>query len=443
MAPENGGFLSHNLQVIAAVVIFLACYAFIISEKINRSVIAMLGAFLLVAFGIVDLHAAYTEHINWPTIFLLLGMMILVGIANKSGIFQYIAIWTAKSANGDPVKILIRLALLTAVGSAFIDNVTTVLLIAPITIAIVQVLRISPIPFLITEILICNIGGAATLVGDPPNIMIGAAAGISFNDFLLHITPFIIVTTVITIFFLKFYYRKSLQVDAQYKLTLQEINPRDYIRDIVLAKKSIFVFGLTLVGFMTHQFFNLEPAVVAMGGATLLMLIGVKESDLEGIYHTVEWVTIFFFAGLFVLVGGLVDVGLIEKFATYIIDITGGSITLTSLAILWGAGIASAFVDNIPLVATMIPLIKDMGSQPELAAHLATLWWSLALGACLGGNGTLIASSCNLVVASIAVREGHPISFVEFLKISIPVTLLTLVWATLYVYIVFIKLGLA
>jgi Na+/H+ antiporter NhaD/arsenite permease-like protein len=433
-------------QVIAAVVIFLVCYAFIISEKINRSVIAMVGALLLVSLGIVDLHDAYTKHIHWATIFLLLGMMILVGIANKSGIFQYIAIWTAKSANGDPVKILVRLAILTALGAAFIDNVTTVLLIAPITIAIVQVLKISPVPFLITEILICNIGGASTLVGDPPNIMIGAAAKMTFNDFLFHITPFIVAATALTILFLKFYYRKHLHVEEQYKQALQDINPRDYIRDIALAKKSLFVFALTLVGFMTHQFLGLEPATVAMGGATLLMLIGVKESDMEGVYHTVEWITIFFFAGLFVLVGGLVDVGIIEKFAKWTLNVTGGNLTLTSFAILWAAGIASAFVDNIPLVATMIPLINTMGDpalDPALAEHLRTLWWSLALGACLGGNGTLIASSANLVVASVAVREGTPISFVEFLKISVPVTLASLALATLYVYFFFILLGLA
>jgi Na+/H+ antiporter NhaD/arsenite permease-like protein len=431
-------------QVFAAVTIFLVCYAFIVSEKINRSVIALTGAVLLVVFGIVDFHKAYTEHIDWATIFLLLGMMILVGIANQSGIFHCVAIWTAKSANGDPVKILIRLAFLTAASAAFIDNVTTVLLVAPITIAIVRVLRISPTPFLITEILICNIGGAATLVGDPPNILIGMAAGLSFNDFLFHITPFIFFAVIFTVFLLKFYYRKHLRVDDEHRQALMDINPRDYIRDIVLAKKSVFVFALTLLGFVFHQFFHLEPAVVAMAGGTLLMLIGVKESEVEKAYHSVEWVTIFFFAGLFVLVGGLVDVGVIEAFAKGMVHLTGGNVTLTSFVILWLAGIASSFVDNIPLVATMIPIIENMGVQMNLSGNdLNTLWWSLALGACLGGNGTLIASSANLLVAATAVREGTPISFVEFLKISIPVTLITLLLAMIYVYIAFIKLGLA
>jgi len=433
-----------NWQVIAAVVIFLASYALIVSEKINRSIIAMCGALLMVILGIMDLHTAYTEHIHWATIFLLLGMMILVGITNKSGIFQYIAIKTAQSANGDPVKVLVRLALLTAAGSAFIDNVTTVLLITPITIAISRVLHMQPFPFLIMEIFVCNIGGASTLVGDPPNIMIGVAANISFNDFLIHITPIIIVIMFITIMYLKLSFGKQLHVQEQYKQRLMDINAKDYIRNMALAKKSIFVFALTILGFVLHRFLHVEPAVVALSGATLLMLIGVKESDLEEVFHSVEWVTIFFFAGLFVLVGGLVEVGVINKAASWMIEVTGGNIDLTSLVILWGAGIASAFIDNIPLVATMIPMLQDMSIQLALPqVQISTLWWSLALGACLGGNGTLIASSANLIVASIAAREDEPISFIDFLKVSIPVTLISLAVASVYVYLVFIKLGFA
>ncbi|SHN65771.1 ArsB/NhaD family transporter [Desulfitobacterium chlororespirans] len=431
-------------QVIIAIVIFLTSYAVIVSEKINRSIIALCGALLMVIFGIVDLHDAYTEHIHWATIFLLLGMMILVGITNKSGIFQYIAVKTAQSANGDPVKILVRLALLTAVGSAFIDNVTTVLLITPITIAIARILHISSFPFLITEILVCNIGGAATLVGDPPNIMIGVAADISFNDFLLHITPIIVIIMLITVAYLKYFFGKQLHVQEQYVRQLMDIDAREYIRDTTLAKKSLFVFALTLLGFVLHQFLHLEPAVVALSGATLLMLIGVKDSELEEVFHSVEWVTIFFFAGLFVLVGGLVEVGVISRAAAWMIEVTGGDMVFTSLVLLWGAGFASAFVDNIPLVATMIPMIQDMSIQLALPqVETATLWWSLALGACLGGNGTLIASSANLVVASIAVREGEPISFTDFLKVSIPVTLISLALASVYVYVVFVKLGFA
>ncbi len=433
-----------NWQIIVATVIFLTVYAFIISEKINRAVIAMCGAILMIILGIVDLETAYTQHIHWATIFLLLGLMILVGITNRSGLFQYIAIKTAQSANGDPLRILVRLAILTAVGGAFIDNVTIVLLIAPITIAIAQILHINPVPYLIMEILICNIGGASTLVGDPPNIMIGVAADISFNEFLVHITPIIIVLLIITIIYLKFCFRKHLHVDEQYKQKLMDIDANEYIQDTELAKKSIFAFALTLLGFFLHQYFNIEAATVALTGATLLMLIGVKESDLEEVFHSVEWITIFFFAALFVLVGGLVEVGIIKYISTWMIEVTGGNTGFTALALMWGAGLASSFVDNIPLVATLIPMVQDIGTQlalPQVELH--TLWWSLALGACLGGNGTLIASSANLVVAGIAAREGTPISFVDFLKVSIPVTIGSLAVATIYVYLVFIKLGFA
>ncbi len=433
-----------NWQVVVAAAIFLICYAFIVSEKISRTIIALCGALLMVILGIVDFHAAYTEHIHWATIILLFGMMVLVGITNKSGIFQYVAVKTAQSAQGDPVKILVRLALLTAIGSAFIDNVTTVLLITPIIISIARILHINPTPFLITEILVCNIGGAATLVGDPPNIMIGVAAGISFNDFLIHITPIIIIILVATIIYLKMTYKNYLQVDEQNKEKLMGIDPKDYIRDTTLAKKALFAFALTLLGFILHQFLHIEPAVVALAGATILMLIGVKESDLEEVFHTVEWGTLLFFAGLFVLVGGLVEVGIIKQAATWMIEATGGNAGFTSLIILWGAGISSAFVDNIPLVATLIPLVQDMSLQLALpAVEVSTLWWSLALGACLGGNGTLIASSANLVVASIAVREEVPMSFMDFLRVSVPVTLISLAMATIYVYIIFIKLGFA
>ncbi|MCL2889207.1 MAG: ArsB/NhaD family transporter, partial [Eggerthellaceae bacterium] len=381
-------------QVIVAAIIFLVSYAFIISEKIDRSIIALTGALLMLLFGIVDFHDSYTQHIHWETLFLLLGMMMLVGIARKSGIFQYIALKTAQSAKGDPKKILVRLALLTAVGSAFIDNVTMVLLIVPITISIANILHIKPTPYLITQILICNIGGAATLVGDPPNIMIGTAAGISFNQFLFHITPIIVILLLLTILYLRFYYSNRLKTDEAHKSKLMETEARTLIRDSALAKKSIVVFSLTLLGFLSHKYVDIEPAMVALLGATLLMILSTKSISMEEIFHSVEWVTIFFFAGLFVLVGGLVDAGIIPQLASWMIHLTGNDVTLTAFILLWGAGIASAFVDNIPLVATMIPLVSDLSAQAGMSGvETMTLWWSLSLGACLGGNGTLIASS--------------------------------------------------
>ncbi|OXS60520.1 hypothetical protein B1A99_08870 [Cohnella sp. CIP 111063] len=424
-------------EILIAVSIFLSTYAIIISEKINRAVIALTGALLMVLLGLVDFHAAYTHHIEWKTLFLLIGMMILVGITNRSGIFQYIAIKAAQRAKGEPVKILVTLALLTAVGSAFIDNVTTVLLIVPITFSITRLLKLNPIPFLITEIMICNIGGAATLVGDPPNIMIGTAANLSFNQFLVNMTPVIIVIMIVIMFYLKRLYGKQMKVSDEDKEKLMNIDAASYIKDAALMKKSLFVFALTIIGFLTHRFFHIEPAVVAFAGATLLMLIGTKEKDLEEVFHTVEWVTIFFFAGLFVLVGGLIEVGVIKQMATALLNFTEGDLTSTSMIILWGAGIASALIDNIPLVATLIPMVMDMGAQLGLSEEaLLPIWWSLALGACLGGNGTLIASSANLIVAGIAAREGKRISFIEFMKVGIPVTLISMSIATVYVYFV-------
>lgn len=441
---ENVAHSIAQWQIIAAAAIFLSCYALIVSEKIHRSIIALCGALLMILLGIVDLHAAYTNHIHWATIFLLLGMMILVGIINRSGIFEYIAVKTAQSAKGDPVKILVRLAILTAVGSAFIDNVTTVLLVAPITIAIANTMRMNPVPFLITQILICNIGGAATLVGDPPNIMIGLAAGFSFNQFLVHITPVIILCIIVTNGFVKRYFAGHLHVDEQYKNILMEADARDYIRDSALAKKSIFIFAFTVLGFLTHQYVYVEPATVALSGATLLMLIGTKGHEVEEVFNAVEWPTVFFFCGLFILVGGLVEMGIIKRIAVWMIEVTGGDVTRTAFIMLWGSGIGSAFIDNIPLVATMIPMVHDMGAQLALApAEINTLWWSLALGACLGGNGTIIGSSANLIVAAIAAREGSPITFINYLKVSIPVTLITLALANIYIYIVYIRLGFA
>lgn len=434
-----------NGTAILAVVIFLISYALIISEKINRAIIALVGALLMILFGVINLHGASTEHIHWSAIFLLIGMMILVGITERSGFFKYIAVITAQKANGDPVKILVRLSILTAIGSAFIDNVTTVLIITPVIIAIARTLDISPIPFLISEILICNIGGASTLVGDPPNIMIGAAANISFNDFFLHMTPIIIILLILTILFLRFYYRSQLSVKEENKRKLAEIDAKSYLVNIPLMKKSLFVFGLTILGFLTHQFFDIEPATVAMSGATLLLVLEVKDDDtLENILHSVEWITIFFFFGLFVIVGGLVEVGVINLLASKMIELTGGSLEITSMAILWLAGVASAFVDNIPLVATLIPMIQDMSVQLNLeSTAVSTLWWSLALGACLGGNGTIVASSANLIIVANAKKEGYPISFMTFFKIAAPVTIGTLIIASIYIYVAFLKLGFA
>lgn len=427
-----------NFQVYLAVIIFLVTYAFIITEKINRAIVALLGAFLMVAFKIVNLETAFAHHVDWGTITLLIGMMILVGITSKTGVFQYAALKSAKFAKGDPIKILIVLSLLTAFASAFLDNVTTVLLIVPVTFSITRLLGVNPVPYLIAEVLFSNIGGTATLIGDPPNIMIGnAVKHLTFNQFLFNLTPVVIIIVIVTLVLFYFMFRKQLKVDESQKQKLMALNEKKYIKDPVLMKKSLVVLGLTILGFVLHSVLHLEPALVAIGGATVLMLVGVKEHDLEEVFHSVEWVTIFFFAGLFTLVGGLVDVGVIKALAEQALELTNGHIPTAAILILWVSGIASAFIDNIPFVATMIPLIQDMAvgmgysiDSPQINA----LWWSLSLGACLGGNGTLIGASANVIVAGIAAREGNGFSYMDFLKIGAPLTLVALAISHVYIY---------
>lgn len=424
-------------QIIAAIVVFLLTYAFIITEKINRAVMALLGALFMVVLGIVDVHAAYTEHIEWETIFLLVGMMILVGITNRTGIFQYVAVKAAQLAKGEPIRLMVYLSVITAVGSAFLDNVTTVLLIVPVTFSVTRMLKVNPMPYLIMEIVASNVGGTSTLIGDPPNIMIGTAnRHLTFNDFIVNLAPVvIIIMVVITLIFIKIY-KKQLRVADEQKQELMKLNAAQYITDKSLTMKSVIVLLLTIAGFVLHSVIHVEAAVIAVAGATVLMLIGVKEHDLEEVFHSVEWVTIFFFAGLFVLVGGLIDAGIIRNLASRMLEITQDDFTMMSMLILWLSGIASATIDNIPFVATMIPLIQDMGMQlgvdPE---QLNPVWWSLALGACLGGNGTLIGASANVIVAGLAFREGHKLSYMQFLKIGAPITLISLAISTVYVLI--------
>ncbi|MCL6585176.1 MAG: ArsB/NhaD family transporter [Anoxybacillus sp.] len=427
-----------NVQYYLAIAIFLATYAIIISEKINRAVIALLGAAAMVIFGIVDLHKAFTHHIEWGTITLLIGMMILVHITSKSGFFQYVAIKAAKAAKGQPLRILIILSLLTAVLSAFLDNVTTVLLIVPVTFSITRILHVNPVPYLISEVLFSNIGGTATLIGDPPNIMIGSAnKHLDFNDFLINLAPIVIVIMLMTTVIIALIYRRHLTSDAKLIEQLMNLNERDYIKDPILLKKSVSVLALTILGFILHSVIHVDAAVIALTGATILMVIGVHEHEVEDVFASVEWVTIFFFAGLFTLVGGLVDIGLIKSLAEKALDVTGGNISVASYFILWVSGMASATIDNIPFVATMIPLIKDMavgmGLSPD-SPQIDVLWWALALGACLGGNGTLIGASANVIVAGLASREGHGFSYMDFLKIGAPLTLVALLLSHFYLF---------
>jgi Na+/H+ antiporter NhaD/arsenite permease-like protein len=426
-------------QVTIAVIVFLVTYAIIISEKINRAIIALLGAVAMLVLQIVDVHRAFTEFIEWNTIFLLVGMMILVGITNKSGIFQYAAVKAAQRTKGRPLRILVILASFTAVGSAFLDNVTTVLLVVPITFSITRMLNINPVPFLITEVIASNVGGTATLIGDPPNIMIGSAnPHLTFNMFLIYLTPVIAVIMAVLLAVLVLIYRNQLKVTESQRHALMQLSAESYISDKRLVKKSVTILVLTILGFVLHSAIHIEPAVIAMAGATLMLLIGLKgEEELEEALHRVEWITILFFIGLFILVGGLIEVGVIKQLAQWMLSVTNGDMTRTAMFVLWGSGIASATIDNIPFVATMIPLLQDVGTQMGITDpnQLNPLWWSLALGACLGGNGTLIGASANVIVAGMAQREGHGFGYMDFLKIGAPLTLLALAISTAYIFL--------
>ncbi|QHT61063.1 ArsB/NhaD family transporter [Paenibacillus lycopersici] len=419
-------------QAIWAVIIFLASYALIISEKIHRTIVAMLGGLIVVVFGIVDQDTAL-HHVDFNTLGLLIGMMIIVSITADTGLFKYIAIWSAKKAKGQPVRIMIVLALITAVGSAFLDNVTTVLLMVPVTFSITRQLRVTPIPFLMTQIMASNVGGTATLIGDPPNIMIGSAVKeLTFMAFIGNLGPIvlIIMASYMPLFVLLF--RRQIQASPERIRDIMALEQSGTITDARLLIKCLTVLGLTIAAFFLHQLLHVESAAVALGGAFILLLL-TGEHHMEEAFSRVEWMTIFFFVGLFSLVSGLVETGVISELAAQAIELTGGNVAASSMLILWLSAIASAFLDNIPFVATMIPMIQEMGSMG--IRDLEPLWWSLALGACLGGNGTLIGSSANLITAGLSAKEGHPIRFMAYMKIALPLMLLSVFMAAGYIYL--------
>ena len=420
-------------QAMLAIGVFLVTYGLIISEKIHRTIVAILGGLIILALGIITQETAI-HHIDFNTLGLLTGMMIIVAITARTGLFNYVAVWSAKKVQADPKKIMISLAFITGLFSAMLDNVTTVLLMVPVTFSITRQLQLDPMPYLISQIIASNIGGTATLIGDPPNIMIGSAVKeLTFMAFINNLAAISMLILVVTVYLLAYIYRNRFTTIERLKAELMARNERDEIVDSALLKKCLFVLVITFAGFFGHQALHLESATVALFGAFLLLLITAKsDHDLEQTFTKVEWTTIFFFIGLFVLVGGLIETGVISLLAKSAIAWTGGDAAVAAMLILWLSAIASAFVDNIPFVATMIPLIKDMGEMG--VANLEPLWWSLALGACLGGNGTLIGASANLIVAGLAAQEGYPIRFMSFIKIGFPLMILSIVIATVYVY---------
>jgi len=424
-----------------AVTLLLAVYTAIMLERFNRAVLSLLGAGLMILSGVLTQEQAIAG-IDFNTIGLLTGMMVIVAISQKTGMFQYVAIKSAKLVHGRPWGILVMLSVVTAVFSAFLDNVTTVLLIAPVTLLITDALGLKPYPFLFSEVLASNIGGTATLIGDPPNIMIGSQAHLSFYDFLVNLTPIIPLIMLVTLLMIWFLFGRGLHASEDAQRLVMEFNEREAIKDIPLLKKSLFVLCLVITGFTISHSLHLEPATIALFGAALLLLLETWGHDLHGkdkafesIMAEVEWTTIFFFVGLFIIVTGVEHVGVIAWMAKKTLAFTGGDFNATVAAVLWISALASAVIDNIPFVATMIPLIENMAPTFGGDQMIVPLWWALALGACLGGNGSLIGASANLIVAGFSQRAGHPIGFMQFTKHAFLLMLVSIVIAHAYLYV--------
>jgi Na+/H+ antiporter NhaD/arsenite permease-like protein len=415
-------------------------YATIMSEKVNRAIVALVGAGVMILVGVLDQDEAI-KGIDWNTIGLLTGMMILVSISRRSGMFQYLAIWSAQAAKAHPAGILFILQITTAVVSAFLDNVTTVLLIVPVTLAICKTLRVPAYPYLFAEIIASNIGGTATLIGDPPNILIGSQAGLSFNDFVYHLTPVIIIVTVVQAVIIHFVWGKDLKASHDAEERVLAMNAADSIEDWRLLKQSLVILGVVIVAFVLARPLHLEPATIAMSGAAILMLLDnwVHNSEkaahnIHATFGDVEWITIFFFIGLFVVVHGVDVGGLLTLLANKLVAATGGNMAHAGYAILWASAFLSAIVDNIPFVATMIPLIKSMAPAYGGADHIEPLWWCLSLGACLGGNGTLIGASANLTVAGIGERNEVPFKFITYTLYAFPMMVVHVAICHVYIW---------
>ena len=403
---------------IISIVIFVVVMVFIISEKVHRTTAALAGAVALILAGVVSFDTG-VEHIDFGTLGVLVGMMIFVAVVKNSGIFEYLAIRAAKIAKGSPWLIMVLFVLITAVLSAFLDNVTTVLLIGPVTYTVCKMLEVNPIPFFLTEIIASNVGGTATLIGDPPNIMIGSATGLTFFDFLANDGPAVLIILVVSIAIFYVMYGRNMGASQEKRDHIMAMHAHEAIKDQGLFKKSVVMIFLVALAFVVHGALDIEPSVVALAAAAIMLIIG--RADVEHTLMDVEWATIGFFAGLFVVVGGLAETGVIEMMAYALIDATGGNLMVTIIVLVWASAIISSFLDNIPLVATLIPIITTMEST---GMDVMPLWWAVSLGACIGGIGTLIGASANVVLASISGKYGHPITFMEYTKVGFPLMIL-------------------
>lgn len=413
------------MQIIA-IIIFLATIITVMTEKVHRAVAAVVGALLLILTGVLTVESGFS-YVDINTIGVLIGMMLFVAIVKNSGIFEYIAIKAAKIAKGRPWPLMLLLCIITAVLSGFLDNVTTVLLIGPMTLAITNMLKTSPVPFFITQIMASNIGGTATLIGDPPNIMIGSAAGLSFLDFVANTGLAVVFVLAAMLVCFYFIYGRKLHVEAEAMAEVLQLDENKTIKDRPLLIKSVVMIVIVVFAFIFHSQLHLESSTVALTAAGIMLLIG--RQDVEEAIAGVEWSTLIFFTGLFIVVGGLQETGVIQIVANTLVDMTAGHMTLTILLILWVSAIISAFLDNIPFVATLIPLILTMESS---GVDVAPLWWAVSLGACLGGNGTLIGASANVVLSGISNRHGFPITFASYFKVGFPLMLLSVGICTIY-----------
>ena len=434
-------FIHENALIISSAILIVA-YIFIAWEKISKVTVAMLGAALTLILGllaqskghesVIDPHY-FINFVDFNVIFLLISMMIIVSIASKSGIFTWIANGLLKKTKGYPVKILVALGLFTAIASAFLDNVTTVILVVPVTFLVAKKLDINPVPYLITEILASNIGGTATLIGDPPNIIIGSKAGFTFMTFLLELTDIVALIMIVTLFILWLCFRKDLVASKEKMDAVADLDNSQTITDKRLALRSSIVLLLVILGFVLHDVIHLESYVIALAGASFLMIFESPKRVLNGI----EWNTIFFFIGLFIIIGGFEAAGGISIMAKWILDVTNGNESAMAMLILWASGILSGFVDNIPYTATMAPMIYQI-QLVEGAAYAHPLWWCLSLGACLGGNMTIIGAAANVIVSETAAAHGKPISFMKYLKYGVLITFVSLVMSSIYIYFRFL-----
>ena len=433
--------LGMDSKILATAIVIIA-YLVLFTEKVNRAIVALLGAAVMIFTGILTQTTAL-QGVDFNTLALLIGMMTIVGISEKSGMFQYVAVWAAQKVRANPRGLLVVLAVVTAVFSALLDNVTTVLLVVPVTFQITRKLKINPYSYLVVEIFASNIGGTATLIGDPPNILIGSALNLSFMDFVNELTPVVVVSMVVLILAFDFIWGKRLITTEKNKAAVMKINAIDSITDWTLLYKSLFVLIAVICGFIAAEHIHIANGTIAMFGAAILLLLytmgsshSEREHKVEEAFSLVDWTTIFFFAGLFAIVYGLEEAGVLQVMGNKFIEYTDGSIEKAAMLVIWISAFVSTAIDNIPFVATMIPMIKSMEESMGGREAMMPVWWALSLGACFGGNGSLIAASANVIVGGMSQREGHPISFLGFLIWSIPTMLITVGIAALYLHII-------